>query len=107
MHQATAAVGLATANLLPQTEPDGLDRLRVADRRRPVRGGTAAWSAGGSLLQPSFHGGELRYKRRAAVADLEHAAAQYRQTVWPQCRTLRTPCGRWSPMRASCVHRCR
>jgi outer membrane protein TolC len=33
------------------------------------------------LLQPLFHGGELRYKRRAAVADLERADAQYRQTV--------------------------
>jgi outer membrane protein TolC len=43
--------------------------------------GTGAWSVGAQLLQPLFHGGELRYKRRAAVAALEQADANYRQTV--------------------------
>jgi outer membrane protein TolC len=43
--------------------------------------GTQAWNAGASLLQPLFHGGELRYKRRAALAALEQTDAQYRQTV--------------------------
>ncbi len=43
--------------------------------------GTGTWSAGASCCSRLFHGGELRYKRRAAVADLEHAAAKYRQTV--------------------------
>jgi outer membrane protein TolC len=43
--------------------------------------GTATWSAGASLLQPLFHGGELRYRRRAALADLDRAAAQYRGAV--------------------------
>src|SRR3981081_4087612 len=48
---------------------------------RLLSAGTGTWSVGASLLQPLFHGGELRYKRRAAVADLERADAQYRQTV--------------------------
>ncbi len=43
--------------------------------------GTGAWTAGGALLQPLFHGGELRYRRKAAVADLEKADANYRQAV--------------------------
>jgi NodT family efflux transporter outer membrane factor (OMF) lipoprotein len=81
LHQATAAVGLATANLLPQlnlTGSIGSDSLTAGGL---FGTGTGTWSAGASLLQPLFHGGELRYKRRAAVADLERADAQYRQTV--------------------------
>ena len=38
-------------------------------------------SAGASLLQPIFHGGELSAKRRAAVAAYDQAAAQYREIV--------------------------
>jgi NodT family efflux transporter outer membrane factor (OMF) lipoprotein len=81
LHQATAALGLATANLLPQlnlTGSIGTESLTTGGLFGP---GTGTWSAGASLLQPLFHGGELRYKRRAAVADLERADAQYRQTV--------------------------
>jgi NodT family efflux transporter outer membrane factor (OMF) lipoprotein len=81
LHQATAAVGLATANLLPQlnlTGSIGSESLTSGGLFGP---GTGTWSLGASLLQPLFHGGELRYKRRAAVADLERADAQYRQTV--------------------------
>jgi outer membrane protein TolC len=32
-------------------------------------------------MQPLFHGGELRAKRRQAFADLDQATAQYRSTV--------------------------
>jgi NodT family efflux transporter outer membrane factor (OMF) lipoprotein len=81
LHAATAAVGIATANMLPQlnlTGSIGTDSLTAGGL---FSSGTGAWSAGGSLLQPLFHGGELRYRRRAAVADLEQADAQYRQTV--------------------------
>jgi len=81
LHQATAALGLATANLLPQlnlTGSIGTDSVTTGGLFGP---GNGTWSVGASLLQPLFHGGELRYKRRAAVADLERADAQYRQTV--------------------------
>jgi outer membrane protein TolC len=44
-------------------------------------GGTGTWSIGAALAQPIFHGGELIHKRRAALADLDNAAAQYRETV--------------------------
>ena len=43
--------------------------------------GTTAWNIGGTLLQPLFHGGELRAKRRQAFDDLDQATAQYRGTV--------------------------
>jgi NodT family efflux transporter outer membrane factor (OMF) lipoprotein len=81
LHQATAAVGLATANMLPQLNLTGSIGNQSITSNGLFGTGTQAWSAGASLLQPLFHGGELRYKRRAAVADLEHADAQYRQTV--------------------------
>jgi NodT family efflux transporter outer membrane factor (OMF) lipoprotein len=81
LHQATAAVGLATANLLPQLNLTGSIGTESLTAGGLFGTGTGTWSAGASLLQPLFHGGELRYKRRAAVADLERADAQYRQTV--------------------------
>jgi NodT family efflux transporter outer membrane factor (OMF) lipoprotein len=81
LHQSTAAVGLATANLLPQLNLTGSIGSESVTAGGLFGAGTGTWSAGASLLQPLFHGGELRYKRRAAVADLERADAQYRQTV--------------------------
>jgi NodT family efflux transporter outer membrane factor (OMF) lipoprotein len=81
LHQATAAVGLATANLLPQLNLTGSIGTESLTSGGLFGAGNGTWSVGASLLQPLFHGGELRYKRRAAVADLERADAQYRQTV--------------------------
>jgi NodT family efflux transporter outer membrane factor (OMF) lipoprotein len=81
LHQATAAVGVATANLYPQinlTASLGSESITAGGL---FGVGTETWSAGAALLQPLFHGGELRYKRRAAVDALEQADAQYRQTV--------------------------
>ncbi len=78
LHQASAQAGVATANLYPQlnlTGSIGSETLRASDLFKP---GTAAWSIGGSLTQPLFHGGELIEKRAAAFADLDRAAAQYR-----------------------------
>jgi NodT family efflux transporter outer membrane factor (OMF) lipoprotein len=81
LHQATAAVGIATANLLPQLNLTGSISTAALTTGGLFGAGNGSWSGGASLLQPLFHGGELRYKRRAAVADLERADAQYRQTV--------------------------
>jgi NodT family efflux transporter outer membrane factor (OMF) lipoprotein len=81
LHQASAQVGVATANLFPQltlTGSIGSDSLTSQGLLGP---GTEAWTAGAALLQPLFHGGELRYKRRAAIANLDGAAATYRQAV--------------------------
>lgn len=72
---------MATANLLPQLNLTGAIGTQSVTAGGLFGAGTGTWSAGASLLQPLFHGGELRYRRRAAVADLERADAQYRQTV--------------------------
>ena len=81
LHQASANVGVATANLFPQIDLKGSIGSDALSAAGLFGSGTGAWSAGASLTAPIFHGGELIHKRRAALADLDNAAAQYRQTV--------------------------
>ncbi|WP_321788392.1 efflux transporter outer membrane subunit [Paraburkholderia sp. J94] len=80
LHQASANIGVATANLFPQISLSagvGSQRTRVAD----VIEGLNIWNVGLGLTQPIFHGGELRAKRRASQAAYDAAFADYRQTV--------------------------
>jgi NodT family efflux transporter outer membrane factor (OMF) lipoprotein len=79
-HQASADVGVATANLFPQLTISGNagpERTRFSD----LVDGINVWSAGAKLMQPIFHGGELRAQKHAAEAAYEAAAAAYQQTV--------------------------
>ncbi len=79
LHAACAQVGVATANLYPQINLSaslGSSGLALGDMFLD-----SAWSLGGNLLQPLFHGGELTAKRRAAIAAYEQAMANYRNTV--------------------------
>jgi NodT family efflux transporter outer membrane factor (OMF) lipoprotein len=81
LHAASAAVGVATANLYPQITLSGqygTTAMRIGDLFRP---GSAVWGFGAGLLQPIFHGGALEASRRAEVAGYDQAAAQYRETV--------------------------
>jgi NodT family efflux transporter outer membrane factor (OMF) lipoprotein len=81
LHQASAQIGVATANLLPQinlTAEYGSTALSAATLFSPQ---TAVWSLGASVAQPIFHGGTLIHQQRAAVAAYEAAQAQYRDTV--------------------------
>ena len=81
LHQASAQIGVATANLFPQLNLSGLIGSESVVAGDLFGTGTATWSAGAALLQPLFHGGELTARRRAAIADFDRAAAQYRETV--------------------------
>jgi len=81
LHQASAQAGVATANLYPQLTLSGAIGSETTSITDVFGPGTAAWNIGGSLLQPLFHGGELRAKRREAFANLDQATAQYRGTV--------------------------
>jgi NodT family efflux transporter outer membrane factor (OMF) lipoprotein len=81
LHQASALVGVATANLYPSLTLSagyGQQANKMADLFSTP--GTI-WNIGGSLLQPLFHGGQLNAQRRAAIAAYDAAAAQYRGTV--------------------------
>jgi NodT family efflux transporter outer membrane factor (OMF) lipoprotein len=88
LHQASATVGVATANLLPQftiTGDYGSTALAVASLFNP---GTAIWSIGGSIAQPIFHGGTLIHQKEAAIAAFEAAKAQYRDTLLNAVRNV-------------------
>ncbi len=81
MHQASAAIGVATANMLPQLTLNaafGGQALRFASL---LESGSNAWSLAGQVTQPLFEGGTLRAKRRAALDAYDQASAQYRLTV--------------------------
>jgi NodT family efflux transporter outer membrane factor (OMF) lipoprotein len=81
LHEATAQVGVATANMLPQitlTGSFGQDATSFAHLFDPA---SNVWSLIGSLSQPLFKGGQLKHQRRAAVAAAQEAAANYKATV--------------------------
>jgi NodT family efflux transporter outer membrane factor (OMF) lipoprotein len=80
LHQASANVGVATANLYPRFSISagiGSERTRIAD----IVSGLNVWNVGLGLTQPLFHGGELRARKRAAEAAYGAAFASYRETV--------------------------
>lgn len=81
LHAASAQIGVATANLLPQITISGAygwTATTLGDLFSPT---SKIWNITGELLQPIFNGGALHAKRRAAIAAFKQAAAQYHQTV--------------------------
>lgn len=88
LHQASANLGVATANLLPQftiTGDYGGTATSVGNLFTP---GGVVWSIGGGLTQPIFHGGTLLHQKEAAVAALEAAKAQYHDTLLNAVRNV-------------------
>lgn len=79
LHQASAQIGVATANMLPQIGISG----SFGDAASSLGSlfSSSVFSLTGTLTQPLFQGGALAAKRRAAVAEYDQALAQYRQTV--------------------------
>jgi NodT family efflux transporter outer membrane factor (OMF) lipoprotein len=81
LHAATAGVGVATANMLPQLTLSGSAGSQALHAGDLFSTGTGAWSIGLNLLQPLFHGGELLHKKRAAEAGMDMALADWQQVV--------------------------
>ncbi|SFN29504.1 efflux transporter, outer membrane factor (OMF) lipoprotein, NodT family [Dokdonella immobilis] len=81
LHEATARVGVATANLFPNIGLSASFGSQALDRGDLFGSSAEAWSLGLNLLQPIFRGGSLRAQKRAAQAGLDQAAADYRTTV--------------------------
>jgi NodT family efflux transporter outer membrane factor (OMF) lipoprotein len=81
LHEATAQLGVATANLYPQLNLTGSVGSEALNSSDLFKSGSMVWSLAGGLTQPVFHGGELLGLKRAARASLERAAADYRQAV--------------------------
>lgn len=78
---ATAQVGIATSNLLPQITLGGSYGSTATGGGNLFKESTTTWSLGLNLLQPLFHGGSLRAQKRAAEAGLDGASAAYRASV--------------------------
>jgi len=81
LHETTAQVGVATANMLPQftlTASYGGEATKFSDIFNPSAN---VWSLVGGLTQPIFEGGKLRHQRAAAIASAQQAAANYKATV--------------------------
>ena len=81
LHQASAGVGVATANLYPQVTLSAALGSQALTASSLFGARNAIWNLGAGILQPVFNGGELSAKRRAAQSALDQAAGQYRQTV--------------------------
>jgi len=81
LHSASAQIGVAVANMLPQLTLTGQMGATATPISSLFGPGTGIWSLGAGLVQPLFHGGELLHQKRAAEAAFDHAAAQYRSTV--------------------------
>jgi len=81
LHEASAQIGVATANLYPQLTLSGSVGAQSLKADKLFSSGSAAWSVGAGLLQPIFNGGALQAKKRGAVAAFDAAQAQYQQTV--------------------------
>jgi NodT family efflux transporter outer membrane factor (OMF) lipoprotein len=81
LHSATAQVGVAIANLLPQftiTGNAGSAATAMSDLFKP---GTGFWSIGANATQTLFAGGTLLHRKRAADAALDQAGAAYKSAV--------------------------
>jgi NodT family efflux transporter outer membrane factor (OMF) lipoprotein len=81
LHEASANVGVATANMLPQitlSADVGHDALSTATLFTPQ---TLLWSLVAGITQPIFEGGTLDARRKSAIAAFRAAGAQYQSTV--------------------------
>ena len=81
LHAATAQVGVATANMLPQITLTGSYGQASPTVDNLFAASSNVWNVIGTLAQPIFKGGQLKHQRRAAVAAAQEAAANYRATV--------------------------
>ena len=74
LHAASAAIGVATADLYPRLRLSGV----LAE---PEPGINTLWGVVGGITAPIFHGGTLSANRRAAVDAYKASLAGYQQTV--------------------------
>jgi len=81
LHQASANVGVATANMYPRITLTGSYGSESRTASDLFGASTSVWSAGAGLVQPLFRGGELRAKKQAAVAAYEQADANYHEVI--------------------------
>lgn len=81
LHQASAQIGVSTANMLPQFTINGSYSGQSNKLNTLFNSPNVAWNYGMGILQPLFRGGALAAERQAAIAAFKQARARYRQVV--------------------------
>jgi NodT family efflux transporter outer membrane factor (OMF) lipoprotein len=81
LHAATAAVGVATANLYPQVSLSANITQQSTALHALFDSASNAWGYTGSLTQPLFNHGALRARQRAAVEAMHASLANYQQVL--------------------------
>ena len=81
LHAASAQIGVATANRLPQFTIDATVGGAASTLARVFATPGQFFSVAAGLTQSVFDGGTLQHRQRAAEATYAQAAAQYRSTV--------------------------
>lgn len=80
-HAASAQIGVASANMLPQFSINAGIGSVAANMGTLFKAGGGFWSLAGAVTQPIFEGGALRHRKSAAEAAYDQAMAQYRAVV--------------------------
>ena len=81
MHAASAQIGVATANRLPNIVLSANAGSTALAMGQVFKSGTGFWGIGADITAPLFQGGTLLHQERAAKAAYVEAAQQYRSTV--------------------------
>jgi NodT family efflux transporter outer membrane factor (OMF) lipoprotein len=81
LHDASAKIGIATANRLPNIVLTANTGTTAAAMDQLFNSGTGFWSLGADVTAPLFQGGTLLHQERAAKAAYVQAAEQYRSAV--------------------------
>jgi NodT family efflux transporter outer membrane factor (OMF) lipoprotein len=81
MHAASAQIGIAAANRLPNLTLTGDAGAMALAASQMFAAGTGFWTLAGGVTQPIFDGGALLHRERAARAAYTQAAEQYRSAV--------------------------
>lgn len=88
LHSASALIGVAIANQLPNISLSAADGTTATDLAGLFGPGSGYWSIAGSAAQTIFDVGALMHKTRAARAAYDQASAQYRSTVLAAFRNV-------------------
>jgi outer membrane protein TolC len=81
LHAASAAIGVAIANELPQLTITGDIGQQALQIGKLFQSRSDVWGIGAGATGTIFDGGTLLHTKRAADAAYDQAAAQYRSTV--------------------------
>jgi NodT family efflux transporter outer membrane factor (OMF) lipoprotein len=88
LHAASAQVGVAIANRLPQFPLNATVGGQSSEIATIFTQGGLFGTLAGGVTQPIFEGGTLLHRQRAAEAGLQQAEAQYRSAAIAACQNV-------------------